>query len=76
MVCDCQVLDFATIVPGNRSTYIFDADHEEEYRRNYRNARYSLTWRKGGYVVPAEGLESKLLNGHAPSNFQACPVVI
>lgn len=43
-----QVRDFASIVPGDRSSYIFRPEDEEEYHRDYRNSRYSKTHKKAG----------------------------
>jgi hypothetical protein len=40
---------FATIEPGNLSTYIFEADDEPEYKRDYRKSYFALTKRKAGW---------------------------
>lgn len=39
--------DFATLVPGDWSTYIFD--DEQEYYKDYQRSYYAFTWKKGGW---------------------------
>lgn len=39
--------DFATIIPGDISTYIFN--EEEEYYKDYRRSYFAFTWKKGGW---------------------------
>jgi hypothetical protein len=40
---------FSTLVPGNRSTYIFGPGDEPEYKRDYRKSYFAFTWRKAGW---------------------------
>ena len=40
---------FASLVPGNTSTYIFGANQEEEYNGMYRNSLFAHTMKKGGW---------------------------
>lgn len=40
---------WAEVVPGLPETYRFGPDEEEAYYRQYREARFGLTWKKGGW---------------------------
>ena len=39
--------DFASLIPGDGSTYIFD--DEEAYYKDYQRSYYAFTWKKGGW---------------------------
>jgi hypothetical protein len=40
-------LDFATIIPGDLKTYIYD--NETDYYKGYQRAYYAVTTKKGGW---------------------------
>jgi hypothetical protein len=44
---DQKTKDMATIVPGNKSTYIFT--DEDAYYEDYRTSRFAMTWKKLGW---------------------------
>lgn len=39
--------DFAHVIPGDYSTYIFNA--EQEYYHDYQRSYFAFTWKKGGW---------------------------
>lgn len=39
--------DFATVIPGDASTYIFT--EERDYYQDYQRSYYGFTWKKGGW---------------------------
>ena len=48
-VLDNKIHETALLVPGNKSTYRFDATKETEYNTMYREALFAHTMKKGGW---------------------------
>jgi len=62
----------ASLIPGNISTYIFNKK-EKEYNEMYRNSRFAITKKKGGWDCLRH--YEILMNGCIPlfENLQDCP---
>lgn len=46
---DNKNYEIAPLVPGNRSTYLFGANQEEEYNTMYKTSLFAHTMKKGGW---------------------------
>ena len=44
-----KLYEIAPLIPGNRSTYCFDATQEDAYNIMYRNSLFAHTMKKGGW---------------------------
>lgn len=44
-----KIHEIAPLIPGNRSNYCFDADHEAEYNNMYKESLFAHTMKKGGW---------------------------
>jgi hypothetical protein len=63
---------FASIVPGNHSTYIYRVGQEAEYYAAYQRARFAYTTKKGGWDALRH--YEILANGCIPiMDFSGCP---
>ncbi len=48
-VLETKMCDIAPLVPGDRSTYWFGANQEEEYNMMYKTSLFAHTMKKGGW---------------------------
>lgn len=66
-----KVRDIAKMVPGDRSTYLFNT--QEEYYNDYKEARFAPTKKKGGWDCLRH--YEILMNGCIPTfeNIEGCP---
>lgn len=66
----CQ--DYATIIPGNLDTYIFNTQHD--YYADYQKSYYGLTFKKGGWDCLRH--YEILMNGCIPyfPGLEECPI--
>ncbi|CAF1537356.1 unnamed protein product [Didymodactylos carnosus] len=44
-----KLIDFSSLIPGKRHTYVFDFGNELDYRRLYRSAYFAVTMKKAGW---------------------------
>ena len=48
-VAAMKTTEFASLIPGQNSTYTFGAHQEEEYNKMYQTALFAITQKKGGW---------------------------
>ena len=63
----------ASLIPGQKNSYIFDKHQEKEYNEMYRSSKFALTKKKGGWDCLRH--YEILMNGCIPlfQNLQNCP---